>query len=76
MSKFHDRTSKHIGPSTDVPAGDIGVGAREIGYLFGMYKRLRNYDAGVLTGKPLDTGEAKQEQKRRVMERFILLNIY
>ena len=44
---------KHIGPSTDVPAGDIGVGAREIGYLFGMYKRLRNYDAGVLTGKPL-----------------------
>ena len=53
MSKFHDRTSKHIGPSTDVPAGDIGVGAREIGYLFGMYKRLRNYDAGVLTGKPL-----------------------
>ena len=53
MSKFHDRTSKHIGPSTDVPAGDIGVGARESGYLFGMYKRLRNYDAGVLTGKPL-----------------------
>lgn len=44
---------KHIGPSTDVPAGDIGVGAREIGYLFGMYKRLKNYDAGILTGKPL-----------------------
>ncbi len=46
--------SKHIGPNLDVPAGDIGVGGREIGYLFGMYKRLRSYDAGVLTGKPLD----------------------
>lgn len=45
---------KHIGPNVDVPAGDIGVGAREIGYLFGMYKRLGQYDAGVLTGKPLD----------------------
>jgi glutamate dehydrogenase (NADP+) len=49
MTELH----KHIGPNTDVPAGDIGVGGREIGYLFGMYKRLRNYDAGVLTGKPL-----------------------
>ncbi|EOH86417.1 NADP-specific glutamate dehydrogenase [Enterococcus villorum] len=46
--------AKHIGPSLDVPAGDIGVGAREIGYLFGEYKRLKQYDAGVLTGKPLD----------------------
>ena len=46
--------SKHIRPSIDVPAGDIGVGAREIGYLFGEYKRLKQYDAGVLTGKPLD----------------------
>ncbi|MEY8446459.1 NADP-specific glutamate dehydrogenase [Enterococcus ratti] len=46
--------AKHIGPSMDVPAGDIGVGAREIGYLFGEYKRLKQYDAGVLTGKPLD----------------------
>src|SRR5574337_80736 len=46
--------SKHIGPSIDVPAGDIGVGAREIGYLFGEYKRLKKYDTGVLTGKPLD----------------------
>lgn len=45
--------SKHIGPNTDVPAGDIGVGAREIGYLYGAYKRLKQYDAGVLTGKPL-----------------------
>ncbi|MBO0460866.1 NADP-specific glutamate dehydrogenase [Enterococcus sp. DIV1298c] len=46
--------AKHIGPSIDVPAGDIGVGAREIGYLYGAYKRLKQYDAGVLTGKPLD----------------------
>ena len=43
--------SRHIGPNTDVPAGDIGVGAREIGYLFGMYKKIRNEFTGVLTGK-------------------------
>ena len=43
--------AKHIGPDTDVPAGDIGVGAREVGYLFGQYKRLRNEFTGVLTGK-------------------------
>ncbi|HOP48967.1 MAG TPA: NADP-specific glutamate dehydrogenase [Desulfobacteraceae bacterium] len=47
---------RHIGPDTDVPAGDIGVGAREIGYLFGMYKRLRNEFTGVLTGKSLGWG--------------------
>jgi glutamate dehydrogenase (NADP+) len=47
---------RHIGPNTDVPAGDIGVGAREIGYLFGMYKRLRNEFTGVLTGKGLTWG--------------------
>ena len=47
---------RHIGPSTDVPAGDIGVGAREIGYLFGMYKKLRNECSGVLTGKSLGWG--------------------
>jgi len=46
----------HIGPNTDVPAGDIGVGAREIGYLFGQYKRLKNVFEGVLTGKGLDWG--------------------
>lgn len=46
--------SKHIGPNTDVPAGDIGVGGREIGYLFGQYKRLQQYDSGTLTGKPLE----------------------
>ena len=43
--------SRHIGPDTDVPAGDIGVGGREIGYMFGQYKRLRNEFTGVLTGK-------------------------
>jgi glutamate dehydrogenase (NADP+) len=47
---------RHIGPNTDVPAGDIGVGAREIGYLFGMYKKLRNEFSGVLTGKGLNWG--------------------
>jgi len=47
---------RHIGPDTDVPAGDIGVGAREIGFLFGMYKRLRNEFTGVLTGKSLNWG--------------------
>ncbi len=47
---------RHIGPDTDVPAGDIGVGGREIGYLFGYYKKLRNEHAGVLTGKGLEYG--------------------
>ncbi len=47
---------RHIGPETDVPAGDIGVGAREIGYLFGYYKKLRNCHHGVLTGKALEYG--------------------
>ena len=48
--------SRHIGPDTDVPAGDIGVGAREIGFLFGQYKRIRNEFTGVLTGKGLNWG--------------------
>jgi len=47
---------RHIGPNTDVPAGDIGVGAREIGFLFGQYKRLRNEFTGVLTGKGINWG--------------------
>ncbi|MCD6181413.1 MAG: NADP-specific glutamate dehydrogenase [Candidatus Cloacimonetes bacterium] len=47
---------RHIGPNTDVPAGDIGVGGREIGYMFGMYKKLRNEFTGVFTGKKLDWG--------------------
>ncbi len=48
---FMTELSRHIGPNTDVPAGDIGVGAREIGFLFGMYKKIRNEFTGVLTGK-------------------------
>ena len=48
--------SKHIGPDTDVPAGDIGVGSREIGYMFGQYKRIKNEFTGVLTGKGLNWG--------------------
>lgn len=53
---FMTELQKYIGPSLDVPAGDIGVGGREIGYLYGQYKRLRQFDAGVLTGKPLRFG--------------------
>ncbi len=53
---FMTELSRHIGPDTDVPAGDIGVGAREIGFLFGQYKRLRNEFTGVLTGKSLGWG--------------------
>ncbi len=53
---FMTELSKHIGADTDVPAGDIGVGGREIGYLFGQYKRLRNEFTGVLTGKALSYG--------------------
>ena len=53
---FMTELSKHIGADTDVPAGDIGTGAREIGYMFGQYKRLRNVYEGVLTGKGLSYG--------------------
>jgi len=53
---FMSELFRHIGPNTDVPAGDIGVGAREIGFLFGMYKKLRNEFTGVLTGKSLGWG--------------------
>ncbi|HCW77202.1 MAG TPA: NADP-specific glutamate dehydrogenase [Candidatus Marinimicrobia bacterium] len=53
---FMTELQRHIGPNTDVPAGDIGVGGREIGYLFGQYKRLRNAFEGVLTGKGLNWG--------------------
>ncbi len=53
---FMTELSRHIGPDTDVPAGDLGVGGREIGYLFGQYKRLRNEWSGVLTGKGLSFG--------------------
>ena len=53
---FMTELSRHIGPDTDVPAGDIGVGGREIGYMFGQYKRLRNEFTGTLTGKGLNWG--------------------
>jgi glutamate dehydrogenase (NADP+) len=53
---FMNELYRHIGPDTDVPAGDIGVGGREIGYMFGQYKRLRNAFEGVLTGKGLNWG--------------------
>ena len=53
---FMTELQKYIGPNRDVPAGDIGVGGREIGYLFGQYKRLREFENGVLTGKPLTYG--------------------
>ena len=53
---FMTELYRHIGPNTDVPAGDIGVGGREIGYLYGMYKRLKNEFTGVLTGKGMSWG--------------------
>ena len=53
---FMTELARHIGPNTDVPAGDIGVGGREVGYLFGQYKRLRNEFTGVLTGKAVTWG--------------------
>ncbi|MGZ4145446.1 MAG: NADP-specific glutamate dehydrogenase [Actinomycetota bacterium] len=53
---FMTELQRHIGPNTDVPAGDIGVGGREIGFLFGQYKRIRNEFTGVLTGKGLEWG--------------------
>jgi len=53
---FMNELYRHIGPDTDIPAGDIGVGGREIGYLFGQYKKLRNEFTGVLTGKGLNWG--------------------
>jgi len=53
---FMSELFRHIGPNTDVPAGDIGVGSREIGFLFGQYKRLKNEFSGVLTGKGVDWG--------------------
>ena len=56
---FMSELCRHIGPNTDVPAGDIGVGSREIGFLFGMYKKMKNEFTGVLTGKGLSWGGSK-----------------
>src|SRR6185503_5493875 len=56
---FMSELYRHVGGNTDVPAGDIGVGGREIGYLFGQYKKITNEFTGVLTGKGLDWGGSK-----------------
>ncbi|MFG0329449.1 MAG: NADP-specific glutamate dehydrogenase [Phycisphaerales bacterium] len=56
---FMTELSRHVGPDTDIPAGDIGVGGREIGYMFGQYKRIRNEFTGVLTGKGLEWGGSR-----------------
>jgi glutamate dehydrogenase (NADP+) len=56
---FMTELQRHIGPNTDVPAGDIGVGGREIGYLFGQYKRIKNEFTGVLTGKGVEWGGSR-----------------
>ena len=61
MTELH----RHIGPNTDVPAGDIGVGKREIGYLFGQYKRITNEFTGAITGKGLDSGGSLIRPRRR-----------
>ena len=60
---FMTELSRHIGPDTDVPAGDIGVGGREIGYMFGQYKRLKNEFTGVLTGKGVNWGGSLMRQE-------------
>lgn len=64
--------ARYIGPDIDVPAGDLGVGAKEIGYMFGQYKRIRGaYEAGVITGKAPFMVEVSEEPKQPVMEPFI-----
>ena len=60
---FMSELFRHIGHNTDVPAGDIGVGSREIGFLFGMYRKLRNEFTGVLTGKGLTRSEERRVGK-------------
>ena len=69
---FMSELFRHIGADTDVPAGDIGVGGREIGFLFGQYKRLRNEFTGVLTGKGLDWGGSLIRPKQQATARSIL----
>ena len=65
---FMTELQRHIGPDTDVPAGDIGVGAREIGFLFGQYKKIRNEFTGVLTGKGLSYGGSLARTERHIRE--------
>ena len=70
---FMTELSRHIGPNTDVPAGDIGVGAREIGFLFGMYKKIRNEFTGVFNRERTFLGWAlKLDLKLQAMGRSIL----
>ena len=69
---FMTELFRHIGPHTDIPAGDIGVGAREIGFLFGMYKKLRNEFTGVLTGKASTGAAALSGRRQQVMAVYIL----
>ena len=64
---------RHIGADCDVPAGDIGVGGREIGYLFGMYKKLQNEFTGVLTGKGLAYGGSLSDRKLQATVQYISL---
>ncbi len=69
---FMSELYRHIGPNTDVPAGDIGVGGREIGYLFGQYKRLRNEFTGVLTGKGMNWGGSLDPPRGHRLRRRLL----
>ena len=71
LPELHDRAFRHIGANTDVPAGDIGVGGREIGYLFGQYKRISNEFTGVLTGKGLNWGGSLIRPEATAMVVFI-----
>ena len=70
---FMGELYRHIGPNTDVPAGDIGVGGREIGYLFGQYKKIRNEFSGILTGKALTGEVVLLDQKQQDTGVYILL---
>ncbi len=68
---FITELSRYIGPDTDVPAGDIGVGAREIGYIFGQMKRLTNTFSGTFTGKGIEYGGSLIKMKLPAMGLFI-----
>ena len=68
---FMTELYRHIGADVDVPAGDIGVGGREIGYMFGQYKRITNQFTGVLTGKGLEYGGSLIRPRRPAMARSI-----
>ena len=69
---FMTELQRHIGPNTDVPAGDIGVGGREIGFMFGQYKKLRNEFTGVLTGKALNWGGSLDQTRSHRLRLHIL----